>query len=415
MQLIIFSITLFFIVLTQDVKAQVRKMTNGSQPNSSNRDSVEVKMTEYVRPDWKAIDMDFLSSYYSQDGNNGAVTGGIGTEQLTDFTQKVSIRVPMTPTFSLNVDGGYDYYSSASTDNIDNIRSSDSASDMRTHANIGASFDLSDTKMVGFRFGGSTEYDYTSISGGVNAALFSRDQNTSLQLNLQAFIDKWDVIFPVELRRTARVATHRRNSYNASIGFSQIVSKRTQVQIQIEGTYMNGLLSTPFHRVYFQEQNRAQIELLPDTRTKIPIGFRLNSHLTENLILRSYYRYYWDSWGMQGHTAQIELPIKLNRFLSIAPYYRYHTQTAVDYFRPYKEHTLDEQFYTSDFDLSALQSHAYGVAVSYSPAGGLIKAKIPFSNRPAFTIKSIDVKYSHYDRSTGLKADIISLGVGISF
>ena len=26
-----------------------------------------------------------VSSYYSQDGNNSAITGGIGTEKLTDF------------------------------------------------------------------------------------------------------------------------------------------------------------------------------------------------------------------------------------------------------------------------------------------------------------------------------------------
>ncbi len=415
MQLIVISITLFFLVLIQDVKAQVRKLASGSQSDQSKRDSTEIQIDEYVRPDWKTIDMDFLSSYYAQDGNNGAVTGGIGTEQLTDFTQKVSVRVPVTPSISLNVDGGYDYYSSASTDNIDNIRSSDSASDMRTHGNVGATFELSDTQTFGFRFGGSAEYDYISINGGVNAAFSTKDQNTTVQLSLQAFIDKWDVIFPRELRRSSSVTTDRRNSYNGSIGISHIISKRTQFQFQLEGTYMNGLLSTPFHRVYFQEQDAALIELLPDSRTKIPIGFRLNSHLTDNLILRTYYRYYWDSWGMTGHTAQIELPIKINRFLSIAPYYRYHTQSAVDYFRPYKEHTLSESFYTSDYDLSALQSHAYGVALSYSPAGGLVKAKLPFMKRPAFTIKSIDVKYSHYDRSTGLKADIISLGIGISF
>ena len=415
MQLAIVTIALFFIVLTQDVKAQAQKLTSGFRTNALKRDSIEVEVEEYVRPDWKTIDVDFLSSYYSQDGNNSAVTGGLGTEQLTDFTQKVSINLPVTPSFTLNVDGGYDYYSSASTDNIDNIKSSDSASDMRTHGNIGVAFQISDTKTLGFFLGGSKEYDYFSLSGGINVGLESKDQNTAVKIALQTFVDKWDVIFPRELRGTAIVPTDKRNAYNGSIAISQIVNKRTQVQIQLEGTYMNGLLSTPFHSVYFKGQENARIERLPDTRLKVPMGLRLNSYLSDKLILRTYYRYYWDSWGMQGHTAQIELPIKLNRFLSIAPYYRFHTQTALDYFKPYKEHILNQQYYTSDYDLSALSSNSFGVAVSYSPAGGLVNVKMPFMKQPLFSIKSIDIKYSHYSRNSGLKANIISVGVGFSF
>ena len=30
-------------------------------------------------------EVNFVSGYYTQDGNNSAVTGGIGTEKLTDF------------------------------------------------------------------------------------------------------------------------------------------------------------------------------------------------------------------------------------------------------------------------------------------------------------------------------------------
>ena len=178
---------------------------------------------------------------------------------------------------------------------------------------------------------------------------------------------------------------------------------------------MNGLLSTPFHRVFFQGQQQAKVEQLPDTRTKIPVGVRFNYHATDWLIAKLYYRYYWDSWGMTAHTASVELPVKINRFLSVYPFYRYHTQSAADYFKPYKEHSLDQQFYTSDYDLSALQSHTYGAGIRYSPVNGLARIKTPFKERPVFMLKSIDVKYSHYDRSTGLAADIVSVGLSFSF
>ena len=42
----------------------------------------------------KEIDANFLSGYYHQDGNNSAVTGGIGTEKLTDFSNVFIVNVP---------------------------------------------------------------------------------------------------------------------------------------------------------------------------------------------------------------------------------------------------------------------------------------------------------------------------------
>ncbi len=414
MQLVIVSLALFFLILTQDVKAQLRNFSLGKKLGLSKKDTTTYNLTTYEKPDWKTIDVDFLNSYYAQDGNNGAVTGGIGTEQLTDFTQKIILRIPTSEKLSLNLDAGYDYYSSASTDNIDNIPSSDSASDVRAHGNIGLTYDKTDYQQLGFRIGGSVEYDYTSINGGINYSLLSKDKNTSIGLSAQAFIDRWYVIFPRELRGEVSVPTDKRQSYNASIGITRVLNKKMQISLQLEGIYMRGLLSTPFHRVYFQEQARAGIERLPDQRLKLPIGLRLNTHLSEWLVARLYYRYYWDNWGVQGHTANIEVPIKINRFFWIAPYYRYHTQTASTYFKSYKEHTITNKFYTSDHDLANLSSHAFGIGLSYSPSGGIAKINLPFKKRSDFLVKSIDLKYGHYIRSTGLKGNIVSLGVSFS-
>ncbi len=414
MQLIILSISLFLLVLCQDIKAQVINRLVGSKSATDTLDQTEIMQSVYEKPDWKTIDINFLSSYYNQDGNNAAVTGGIGTELLTDFTQKIIVGVPISPRLKLNVDGGYDYYSSASTDNIDNIRSSDSSSDMRVHGNIGASYDISARQSVGFRLGGSGEYDYTSINGGLTYDWESKTRNTALGFSAQAFIDKWKFYFPSELRGQGRLLpTENRQSFNASISIAQVVNKKMQLAVQLEATYMKGLLSTPFHRVYFQEQNLPKVERLPSSRLKIPIGVRVNSYLTDWLVSRFYYRYYWDNWGVNGHTASLELPIKMNRFISVYPMYRYHTQSGSEYFLPYKQHTLDRQYYTSDYDLSSLSSHSVGVGLSIAPSAGLARIKVPFTRQSSIVISGVDLKLSHYMRSTGLKANIISVGVKI--
>ena len=379
-----------------------------------NNEKTEVTLDLYEKPDWQVIDINFLSSYYEQDGNNAAVTGGLGTEQLTDFTQKIMISIPTSKKLKLNFDAGYDYYTSASTDNIDNIRASASSVDVRVHGNIGLSYDLNDGKTVGLRLGGSAEYDYTSVNGGLTFGWQSEDANTYLNLGAQAFIDQWEFYFPRDVRRQdRRLPTNKRQSYNASIGLTQVVNKRNQFSLQAEGILMKGLLSTPFHRVYFQEQNSPGLESLPSSRLKIPIGVRWNSYIADWLVSRLYYRYYWDDWGIQGHTASIELPFKISRFISVYPMYRYHQQSAADYFLPYKEHSVDAPFYTSDYDLSALSSHSYGVGVSISPVQGLAKMKLPFAKNSAVIINSIDIKYSHYRRSTDLTANIVSLGINV--
>ncbi|MFT6808921.1 MAG: hypothetical protein ACJA01_002152 [Saprospiraceae bacterium] len=415
MQLTIYSIVFFIFILCQEVKAQVEKTLGSNNPESESQDQTEIQFGTYEKPDWKVIDINFLNSYYAQDGTHGAVTGGIGTEQLTDFTQKITLSIPTSPKLSFNMDAGYDYYSSASTDNIDNIRSSDSASDMRVHGNIGMSYKSSPQHTFGFRIGGSGEYDYTSINGGLTYDWLSKDQNTAIGIGAQAFLDQWEIIYPRELRgQGSLVPTDKRQSYNGMISLSQVVTKKLQIGIQLEATYMKGLLSTPFHRVYFQEQDQAKVEQLPESRMKIPIGVRANAHLTDWLISRMYYRYYWDDWGVKSHTVSVELPIKINRFISVYPSYRYHTQTASEHFRAYKEHTLDQSFYSSDYDLSRLNSHAIGVGLSISPAAGIAKMKVPFIKRTSIIINSIDLKYSHYMRSTDLTANIVSLGVNVS-
>lgn len=414
MQLIIITIAFFFFVCTQKIKAQVQNQSDSNHSSDDSKEKLEVLSTEYTKPDWKKIEIDFLSSYYVQEGNNAAVTGGVGTEALSDFTQKILAKIPLKPNLTLNVNGGYDYYSSESTDNIDNIKSSDSSSDMRAHASIGMTYHSSKNHQAGFNIGGSVEYDYVSLHGGINYTLFTPDKNTSISLSAQAFIDRWELIYPREIRREVRAPTDHRNSFNLALGVSRVLNKRMQFSLNIEGTYMDGLLSTPFHRVYFQGQDLATIESLPSKRLKIPLGARLHWHVSEKVITRMFYRYYWDDWGIKGHTVGVEIPFKINRFFSVYPHYRFHTQTSANYFLPYKEHSLNSEYYTSDYDLSDLSSHHFGMGLQLSPLNGIAKIKKPFSDAH-IVIKYIDIKYSHYERSTGLNANIISLGIGITY
>jgi len=416
MQLIIVSLALFVLLSSQQLKAQIRNAVGKDNLKTTGSDSVQTEMATYHDPNWDKTEIDILSSYYEQDGNNAAVTGGTGTETLTDFTQKIILAMPLNQKLKLNVDGGYDYYTSDSSDNVDPIRSDDSAADLRVHANVGITKRLDPQQSVSFRLGGSGEYDYGSGQIGMSYLRTSKRENTIVSAQFQAFIDQWKLIYPVELRGEG-VQLHRkdRQSVNLGLGLTQVLDKKTQIAFQLEGVYMNGLLSTPFHRVYFQEQTQAGLERLPDTRLKIPVGVQLNRYINQWLIARASYRFYWDDWGVQAHTASLELPIKLNRFLAVIPFYRYHQQTAAQYFKPYKQHSIQSTFRTSDHDLAALTSQSFGAGISYAPAQGLASWEISkLKQGKHLKLKNIDLKYAHYSRSTGLRSNIVSLGMGFS-
>ena len=126
-------------------------------------------------------------------------------------------------------------------------------------------------------------------------------------------------------------------------------------------------------------------------------------------MIRSYYRYYRDDFGINAHTVSLEIPVKLGNALTISPFFRYHTQSESKYFAAYGEHLSDEEFYTSDYDLSALSSNKYGMEIKFSPLYGIGNMKVGKSK--IFGFKSISLRPSYYTRTTGLKAFSISLGL----
>ena len=204
-----------------------------------------------------------------------------------------------------------------------------------------------------------------------------------------------------------------RNSFALSLGFSQVVTKKIQGSFFLDVLYQNGLLSTPYQRVYFADKgdffiNEFQladdIERLPDSRFKLPIGTRWNFYLNEKLTLRTYYRYYFDNWDITSHTLNVELPYKLTEKFTVIPMYRFYSQGASKYFAPYEGHVSTDEYYTSDYDLSTFKAHQYGIGISYTDI--FTNAKIW-----KFGLKNIDLRFNHYDRNDGLSANIVSFGV----
>jgi hypothetical protein len=437
-------------------------------------------------------EVDIISSFYSQNGDNASVTGGIGNEELTDLASNIVISIPLNDNDVLTIDGTISAYTSASSSNLnpfdvgmggegDNNSTSYNAnsvgspwiessgasrSDVWSNGNLGYSHSSDNRNLiVGANLSFAKEFDYSSLGFGGSFTKLFNEKNTEIDLKANVYLDTWSPRYPHEIisylqagqslnagffrnapildqngtvinkngtavwspLNTTLVDNTSRNTYSVSLSFSQIISKRAQFSVFLDVVQQDGWLANPMQRVYFADrpnyyignassianytsktntdvfQLADDIERLPDTRLKIPVGARFNYYINEYVTLRTYYRYYFDDWGISSHTADIELPIKISDKFTIYPTYRYYTQTAADYFAPYEQHLSTDAFYTSDYDLSKFNANQYGFGISYTDI---------FTKRHIWKLglKNIDLKYSNYKRNTGLTAGIISAG-----
>jgi hypothetical protein len=354
-----------------------------------------------------------VSSYYTQDGNNSAVTGGIGSEKLTDLSNSFDLKLykydkhNRKHTFTGEL--GIDHYTSASSDKIDPATiSSASHADTRFYPSLQWTMDNEiKGRTLGAGLSFSNEFDYNSFGANVNFAKKTNNKSGEFSAKVQAYLDKVTLIYPIELRTNNGngedddYASTPRNSISGSLSWSQIINRNFQLLLEGEAVYQQGYLGLPFHRVYFND-NSVHVETLPSSRLKIPLGIRANYFFGDKFILRTWYRNYHDNWGINSNAMQVETVVKLNPFLSITPFYRFYQQSAADYFAPYKVHTAADEFYTSNFDLSKFNSNFFGAGFRIAPPNGVLKLQ---------HLNSFELRYGHYQKTTGMNSNIISINI----
>ncbi len=397
--------------------------------------SIVEEPSAYVAKPLKLDEVNVVSSYYTQQGNHSAITGGIGTEAVTDLSNGLELKFAGTDmkghkyTFSASL--GIDHHSSASSAYVSKTGASKTGG-TRVYPSI--DYSVENKKGTSFGLGAyySTEYNYHSIA--VDATYSHKiGSGGELSAKVSSYFDKVKLIYPSELipgpivinngpvvvnvvttasgRRSTStsgggsyeiespsIPSAPRNTYTASLVYSQIINKTLQASVLVDWVAQNGYLSLPFHRVYFADASD-HVENLPSQRYKLPIGFRLNYFMGDNIILRSYYRYFTDDWGMKAHTASLEIPVKITPFFSVSPFVRAYTQSAIQYFKPYQSHTSKDSYYTSNYAYSAFSSQYYGVGIHIAPPGGIWNSNL----------SSLEIRYGHYSQSTDLSSNIISV------
>jgi hypothetical protein len=367
----------------------------------------------YIAKPLKIDEINLVSSYYKQDGDHSAITGGIGTEKVSDLSNGLEVKWigwdAMQRKNTLTAGLGFDHHTSASSAFVNKTGASKTGG---TRIYPSLNWNVENAKKgtgMGLGVYYSREYNYTSF--GIDAEVSKKTKNNGeFNAKLSGYFDRVKLIYPSEFVQEVtvtsasgggedrnRIPSKPRTTGTLSLSFSQVINKRLEAVVLLDGVAQTGYLGLPFHRVYFQD-GTDNVEKLPSNRLKLPVGIRLNYFLGDKIIIRSYYRYYADTWGIQSHTASLEVPVKITPFVSVAPFYRYYTQTAAYYFAPFEKHISTESYYTSNYSLSAFNSQFFGVNFRIAPPKGLFKG-----------LNALEVRYGHYTQTTSLVSDVISV------
>lgn len=366
------------------------------------------------------LDVQAFFSLYTQEGTHSAVTGGEGDEHLNVYHIGTNIAYGINSSLII-FDASVDVISSPSTDKIDFIESSPSAHDNHVQARFGYQYDLKKRNVkfgAAYLLGIESDYWSTGISAWFN--WLSVDKTRAISVATDLFFDdlRWgrlsqrrgfrptELIYPAELRRTNWFDIYHRNSYNLNLNLRQDINKRLKINIGIGATYQEGLLSTPFHRVYFKDQADAKVENLPRQRIRLPLSIAANWFFKRAIIFQPSYRFYWDNFGILAHTLALQTAIKPNNKFTLYPFVRAYYQSGSPYFAAYGEHLSTADFYTSDYDFSNLASFKVGLGLGWYPDARLGK-------KSKFYFNNVVIRYAFFYRTDGLSAHIISLQVGL--
>ena len=393
--------------------------------------------SEFKSKPLRVDEINLVSSYYTQDGNHSAVTGGIGTEKVTDFSNGFELKfVGWDATqhkHTLTTGIGVDYHTSASAAYVSKTGASKTGGS-RIYPSIDWTME-NENNGSSFGIGSyySSEFNYHSFGADLHFSQKTRNKNGEFSAKAQAYFDRVTMIYPSEFipapvttitpggtvtittasGRTRvlssggqvitttggnNIPTNPRNTFTGSFSYSQIVNTRLQLMFLLDVVQQSGYLGLPFHRVYLAN-GKDTVENLPSLRFKLPVGMRMNYFLGDNIILRTYYRYYMDDWGLTSNTASIEMPVKFTPFFSISPFFRYYQQTAAKYFAPYEMHKVTDQYYTSNYSLSKFESNFYGVGFRFAPPKGVFGWQ---------NLNSLEIRYGHYSQTTDLVSDVLS-------
>jgi len=240
-----------------------------------------------------------------------------------------------------------------------------------------------------FSANASNEYDYMSL--GVSAVV-SRDfnlRNTTLTAGASYNADQVDPVggVPVGLTNMPQFPAVKATEGDSDdktvsellLGVTQVVSRRTLVQLNYSFGSDSGYLTDPYKLLSVVNGATGELgtvipgsepyryEKRPDTRDRHAVYWKTVHQLSDDVI-RVSYRYYWDDWDITSHTLDFRYRYELRNRHYLEPHVRYYAQTEAEFYR----HSLIDgesvEYASADYRLGEMTTTTVGLKYGF-PTG----------------------------------------------
>ncbi len=162
-----------------------------------------------------------------------------------------------------------------------------------------------------------------------------------------------------------RPADHR----GYALALSQILTRNLLMSLNYEVLTDQGFLASPYRQIRYASAGGKGFtladQIYPNTRTSNAASIQLKYYLPWRAALTGQYRFFTDTWGIVGHTAQIGYTHPAWKHWIFDGSLRYHRQTAADFYSDLFPRANSQNFMARDRELAQFQSYGIGLGASY--------------------------------------------------
>jgi hypothetical protein len=261
---------------------------------------------------------------------------------------------------SVSVVGNY-YVDMVSSASIDVITTASPYTEERKQWSLGADYLRGNTTMtVGYTSSVESDYDASTYNFSVSQDMFG--DLTTITLSYALGDDL--------VRRSDDPAFERElDKQIYGVGVTQILTKNLISTLNVETLTEEGYLNNPYRSVRYLDSGSAlgysfEPELYPNTRTSNAVGIRMRYFLPYRAAIEGEYRYFIDTWDIEGHTGSLTYIHPWGDF-TFTGKFRYHEQTGAHFYRDVFAGPQATNFRGRDKEISPLQSYTFQLKASY--------------------------------------------------
>jgi hypothetical protein len=299
------------------------------------------------------------------------------TDNTVVYAPRTSLGAKIGDGLTLGASYAVDVWTGASIDVI--TAATTAITEDRHEANASMGYEWKDVTLSGsYRY--STEHDYWSNGGVLNLVFDLFDNNTTLGVS---------AIGAMDIVGRARTPDFRRpqNSIGGRLTFSQILDTKTVLSASAEVMRLTGYLASPYRMVGLGRMglcgNPTRLdpdarpalgtnaldcypENHPHERIRTALALKLRRAFGAYVSIGLDYRYYFDDWGIDSHTPQLDIAFLLGAHGTLSLAYRFYLQSRSDFYEErYTRLASSYVYFSRDRKMSAMSIHHLGLEYAH--------------------------------------------------